>query len=81
MKRQHVISAGLEPSQLKRWRGSSPADRFLRRRGAGLRHRGQRVAEALRADLGGDLLQERDEFGGRIAGEQAEKLGVELIRR
>ena len=35
--------------------------------------------EALGADVGGDLLEQRDELGRRVAGEQPGKRGIELL--
>jgi hypothetical protein len=41
----------------------------------GLGHHEQLCHEALGADGGGDLLQQRDELGRRVAGNQPRKVG------
>ena len=45
----------------------------------GVGHQGQLCPEALGADGGGDRLEQRDELGRRVAGEQPGKGGVELL--
>ena len=44
----------------------------------GLGHHEQLRPEALGADVGGHLLEQRDELGRRVAGEQPGQGGIEL---
>ena len=55
------------PSSRSRWSGSG--------------HHGQLCPEALGTDGGGDLLEQRDELGRRVGGEQPGEGGIELLRR
>jgi len=44
-----------------------------------LGHHGQLRPEARGADTGGDLLEQQDELGGRVAGEQPWEGGIEVL--